>query len=368
MSNSESAPYSPTSVRTTCPYCGVGCGIIANVNSDSQVTIQGDPAHPANFGRLCSKGSALAETLSLEDRLLYPEINGRRVEWDVALTTVAERIKQSIDQHGPESVAFYVSGQLLTEDYYVANKLMKGCIGTANIDTNSRLCMSSAVAGYKRAFGADFVPCSYSDIELTNLLVIVGSNAAWCHPIIYQRIVKAKQDNPDLVIINIDPRKTATCDIADLHLAIKPGTDVALFNGLLCYLADNNALDLEFLEKHCEGFAAAIKSAKTDAPSIPHVAKVCEIPEEDIAELYRRFTHTEKAITFFSQGVNQSSHGADKVNAIINCHPASRMPWVVVKLAACPINWQHIWISKIRNTGTRSRLSGAPELLLTRKD
>jgi assimilatory nitrate reductase catalytic subunit len=316
----ESNPTQP--VRTTCPYCGVGCGIIASVKNNT-VKIKGDPDHPANFGRLCSKGSALAETLDLDDRLLYPEINGKQTSWDTALEIVASKIIQSIDVYGPESVAFYVSGQLLTEDYYVANKLMKGFIGTANIDTNSRLCMSSAVAGYKRAFGADFVPCSYTDLEQANLIVIVGSNTAWCHPVVYQRIVQAKADNPELKIVVIDPRKTATCDLADLHLPIKPGTDVTLFNGLLNHLRREDALDWDFLEQHTEGFAAATSSAKKDAPSIPHVARVCGLNELEVAEFFRLFTRTTSTVTLFSQGVNQSSQGTDKVNAIINCHLAT---------------------------------------------
>jgi assimilatory nitrate reductase catalytic subunit len=313
---------SPRTVRTTCPYCGVGCGILASVKNNA-VEIKGDPDHPANFGRLCSKGFALAETLDLDDRLLYPEINGKQTGWDTALDHVADKIKHSIDVHGPGSVAFYVSGQLLTEDYYVANKLMKGFIGTANIDTNSRLCMSSAVAGYKRAFGADFVPCSYTDLELANLIVIVGSNTAWCHPVVYQRIVQARTNNPDLKIVVIDPRKTATCDIADVHLPVKPGTDVALFNGLLNHLRREDALDLDFLEQHTEGFAAATQAAKADAPSIPHVARVCGLDEADVAEFFRLFTRTTMTVTLFSQGVNQSSQGTDKVNAIINCHLAT---------------------------------------------
>lgn len=322
MSVSSVHTNSTRSVRTTCPYCGVGCGIIAAVKNNT-VEIKGDPDHPANFGRLCSKGSALAETLALDDRLLYPEINGEKTNWDTALDHVASKIMQSIEVYGPESVAFYVSGQLLTEDYYVANKLMKGFIGTANIDTNSRLCMSSAVAGYKRAFGADFVPCSYADLEQANLIVIVGSNTAWCHPVVYQRMVQAKADNPDLKIVVIDPRKTATCDIADLHLPIKPGTDVALFNGLLNHLRREDALDWNFLENHTEGFASAIQAAKEDAPSIPLVARVCELNELDVAEFFRVFARTAKTVTLFSQGVNQSSQGTDKVNAIINCHLAT---------------------------------------------
>jgi assimilatory nitrate reductase catalytic subunit len=187
----EPAPESRP-VRTTCPYCGVGCGVLVD-REGAGYRVRGDPEHPANLGRLCSKGAALAETLSLDDRLLYPEIDGRRVAWDAALDTVARRFRRVIAEHGPEAVAFYVSGQLLTEDYYVANKLMKGFIGSGNIDTNSRLCMSSAVAAHKRAFGSDSVPGCYEDLELADLVVLVGSNAAWTHPVVFQRLVAAKQ-------------------------------------------------------------------------------------------------------------------------------------------------------------------------------
>ncbi|HKE95519.1 MAG TPA: molybdopterin-dependent oxidoreductase, partial [Povalibacter sp.] len=220
-------------VRTTCPYCGVGCGVLARRTADGTVQIAGDPQHPANRGRLCSKGLALGETLGPEGRLLHPQIRGTRVSWDEALDHVAQGFRRIIDQHGPGSVALYVSGQLLTEDYYIANKLMKGYIGTANIDTNSRLCMSSAVAGHKRAFGEDIVPICYEDLELADLVLLVGSNTAWCHPILFQRITAAKQQRPEMKIVVIDPRRTATCEFADLHLPIRAGTDVWLFNGLL---------------------------------------------------------------------------------------------------------------------------------------
>ena len=179
--------------RTTCPYCGVGCGVIVGIDNKGSVNVKGNPDHPSNLGRLCSKGAALAETLSLEGRLLFPSVNGVQMAWDAALDVVAKNFKKVMDEHGPDAVAFYVSGQLLTEDYYVANKLMKGFIGSANIDTNSRLCMSSVVAANKRAFGTDTVPCSYEDLERTNLIVITGSNTAWCHPVVYQRIKKAKK-------------------------------------------------------------------------------------------------------------------------------------------------------------------------------
>jgi assimilatory nitrate reductase catalytic subunit len=308
-----------TTTQTTCPYCGVGCGVLATA-SDSSVEIKGDPAHPANFGRLCSKGSALGQTLSLDERLLSPMINGVVSTWDDALNTVASGFSNIIKQYGPDAVAMYVSGQLLTEDYYVANKLMKGYIGTANIDTNSRLCMSSSVAGHKRAFGSDTVPCSYEDLERAKLIVLVGSNTAWCHPVLFQRIVQAKKENSDLQIIVIDPRKTATCDIADLHLPLKPGSDAVLFNGLLTHLDKVGEVNELYVSSYTEGYQAALEMAQTTASTIEVVAQRCGLSVEDVAEFYRLFARTERVITVYSQGINQSSSGTDKVNAIINCH------------------------------------------------
>ena len=312
-----------TNVATACPYCGVGCGVRVTRAPDNSLSVAGDPDHPANFGRLCSKGAALAETLGPEDRLLYPEIRGQRVSWDVALSTVADGLRQSIEKHGPNSVAFYVSGQLLTEDYYVANKLIKGFLGTANIDTNSRLCMASAVAGYNRAFGEDAVPNCYEDLEIADLVVLVGSNTAWCHPVVYQRIQRAKETRPRMKVVNIDPRRTATSDLADLHLSLAPGTDAILFNGLLNYLRTTDQLDLEFLEGHVEGFSGAFATARATAPSIPAVAKACGLEADDVARFYQLFASTERVVTMFSQGINQSSSGTDRVNSIINCHLAT---------------------------------------------
>lgn len=307
------------STHTTCPYCGVGCGVIATPGADA-LAIAGDPQHPANFGRLCSKGSALGQTVDLDQRLLYPEVDGGRSDWDTALSKVAEGFSQVIREHGPDAVAMYVSGQLLTEDYYVANKFMKGYVGTANIDTNSRLCMSSSVAGHKRAFGADTVPCSYEDLERAQLIALVGSNTAWCHPVLYQRMVQAKKDNPDLRVIVIDPRKTATADLADLHLPLRPGTDVLLFNGLLSHLDRSGEGNDLFLTNFTEGGEAALAAARDSAPSVAAVAEGCGLPPGDVAEFYRLFARTERVVTVYSQGVNQSSSGTDKVNAIINCH------------------------------------------------
>jgi assimilatory nitrate reductase catalytic subunit len=299
--------------RTTCPYCGVGCGVLATPQPDGSAAIAGDPEHPANFGRLCSKGAALGETLSLQGRLLHPLIDGARAGWDEALDIVARRFGETIAEHGPDSVAFYVSGQILTEDYYVANKLMKGFIGSGNIDTNSRLCMASSVAGHRRAFGADTVPGLYEDLELADLVVLVGSNLAWCHPVLFQRVQAGKAK-----LVAIDPRATATTEAADLHLRIAPGADVALFNGLLAHLADAGALDARFIAEHTNGFEEALAAARAE-----NAARITQIPPADLATFYRWFAETPRVVTVYSQGVNQSSAGTDKVNAILNCHLAT---------------------------------------------
>ena len=311
-------------VLTTCPYCGVGCGVRAQ--RGAAVEVAGDAAHPANAGRLCVKGSALGETLGHEGRLLHPQMRGnreafRRVSWDAALNRVAQGLRETSARHGPDAVALYVSGQLLTEDYYVANKLAKGFLGTANIDTNSRLCMASAVAGHKRAFGSDSVPGCYEDFELADVVVLVGSNTAWCHPVLYQRILAARQARgglPRLVVI--DPRRTATCEDSDLHLPVKPGTDVWLFNGLLAFLHEHGVVDADFVAAHTSGADAAVATALQTTGSPAHVARVCGLAEEKLLEFYRLFARTERVVTAFSQGVNQSSSGVDKVNSIINCH------------------------------------------------
>ncbi len=307
-------------VKTTCPYCGVGCGVLASCTQSGEVIIKGDSQHPANFGRLCSKGTALGQTVSLEGRLLYPEINGEQCSWTSALDTVANTLGETVARYGPESIAFYVSGQLLTEDYYVANKLMKGFIGSANIDTNSRLCMSSSVAGHKRAFGSDTVPCAYEDLERAKLIVLVGSNTAWCHPVLFQRISQAKKDNPDLCVVVIDPRRTATCEIADLHLPIKSGMDAVLFNGLFVYLDEHDEKNKYFVNYCTEAYQQARSLALATAPTIESVAARCGLRGKDVAEFYRIFSRTERVVSVYSQGVNQSSSGTDKVNAMINCH------------------------------------------------
>ncbi len=307
-------------IKTTCPYCGVGCGVLVTATPTGELNVKGDPEHPANFGRLCSKGAALAETLSLEGRLLAPEIDGQVVAMDTALDHVAREFIRLRDSYGTDSIAFYVSGQLLTEDYYLANKLMKGFIGSANIDTNSRLCMSSAVAGHKRAFGSDSVPGCYDDLERAKLITLAGSNTAWCHPVLYQRIVAAKKQNPDLMVVVIDPRRTATCDIADLHLPIKPGTDQTLFNGLLNFCEQSGERNHLYVSNFTEGVEEALKHARQSAGSIAAVAELCQLDHDLVERFYKLFARSERAVTLFSQGINQWSSGTDRVNAIINCH------------------------------------------------
>jgi assimilatory nitrate reductase catalytic subunit len=310
-----------TPIRTTCAYCGVGCGIEATVTGEREVAIAGDPLHPANFGKLCSKGTHLGETVGLEGRLLYPEIGGRRVGWDQAIGHVARRFAETIARHGPDSVAFYVSGQLLTEDYYVANKLMKGFIGSANIDTNSRLCMSSAVAGHVRAFGEDVVPANYNDLDRADLIVLVGSNTAWCHPVLYQRIAAARAARGTKVVV-IDPRRTETCEEADLHLALRPGSDVALMNGLLAYCSDNGIVDPDYLEAHVHT-PAGFWEALAEGCDLWSTAATCDLPPSDLLAFYELFARHARTVTLFSQGINQSIRGTDQVNAIVNLHLAT---------------------------------------------
>ena len=308
-------------IKTTCPYCGVGCGVKTSISDNQIIAVSGDDSHPANYGKLCVKGTSLHETMGDAGRLTHPIINGQTVEWSTAIDTVADRLTSILDQYGPEAIAFYLSGQLLTEDYYVANKLAKGFIGTGNVDTNSRLCMSSAVAGYKRAFGSDAVPCSYEDLDQADLIVLTGSNAAWTHPVLYRRMVAAKEANPNLKVVVIDPRRTATCDIADLHLAIDSGADAYVFSGLLNFLIANGYSDASFIENATQGFNDCAHNVK--AFSIPVVAEKSNISEKDLETFYSWFCETPKTITFYSQGINQSSTGTDKCNAIINCHLAS---------------------------------------------
>ncbi|MEZ8722740.1 molybdopterin oxidoreductase family protein [Vibrio pomeroyi] len=319
-------------IKSTCAYCGVGCGIEVRPTSSGKLEVRGDKDHPSNYGKLCTKGAALGDTVTPIGRLTQPmqrvENEQQQLPWGEASQLVADKFAQAIKEHGPDSVAFYVSGQLLTEDYYVANKLMKGFIGSANIDSNSRLCMASSVVGHKRAFGTDTVPVCYEDLEQAEVVVITGSNLAWCHPVLFQRLRAAKQANPALKVIVIDPRYTDTCEIADMHLALESGSDVALFNGLLAYLDDNDQLDADYIEHHTQGFTEAIRSAThyryTESgwgdKSVPDLTG---LTEQQLEQFYKLFASNEKVLTIYSQGVNQSTQGCDKVNAIINCHLAT---------------------------------------------
>ncbi|MDB5375019.1 MAG: nitrate reductase [Belnapia sp.] len=288
-------------IRSTCPYCGVGCGVLVAPDG----AVRGDPEHPANHGRLCSKGTALGETLDQPGRLLHPEVDGKRASWDAALDAVAEGFRSALAEHGPAGVALYVSGQLLTEDYFAANKFAKGFLGTGNIDSNSRLCMASAVAGHKRAFGEDIVPGIYQDLELADLVVLVGSNLAWCHPVLFQRLQAARATRPGMRLVVIDPRRTATCEGADLHLPLAPGSDLALFTGLLAHLHAAGH------RSTAPGLAAALAATGGGETGLDPAL---------LARFHTWFAATPRTVTLFSQGTNQSSSGTDKANAIINCH------------------------------------------------
>ncbi|WP_199544313.1 nitrate reductase [Paraburkholderia kururiensis] len=317
-----------TVTRSTCCYCGVGCGVLIESEGGRITGVQGDPEHPANFGKLCTKGLSLALTAQSETgRALVPEMRAHRsearrpVSWDVALDTVAERFARVVERHGPDAVAFYVSGQLLTEDYYVFNKLAKGLIGTNNIDTNSRLCMSSAVSAYKMALGADGPPTCYEDLEAARTVLFAGSNMAWAHPVLFRRLEAAKAANPAIRWIVVDPRRTDTAALADLHLAIQPGTDVALFNGMLHHLIWEGLIDRAYIERHTEGFAALKAMVREYTPRV--AAGLCGIREEDLMQAAEWFGASEAALSLYCMGLNQSSHGTDKNLALINLHLAT---------------------------------------------
>ncbi|MBF0161388.1 MAG: nitrate reductase [Magnetococcales bacterium] len=309
----------PPWVRTTCPYCGTGCGI--RVQSDGQggiLALEGDPDHPSNAGRLCGKGINLAETLPMDQRLLNPSIRGDQVTWEQALDHVANSLTEVMHRYGPDAIGFHLSGQLLTEDYYVANKLAKGFIGTANVDSNSRLCMASAVAGHQRAFGADLVPGCYEDLEEAELVILVGSNAAWCHPVLFGRLLAARQRHPERMLVVIDPRHTHSAQAANMHLPIRSGSDAWLWLGLMQHLfyhyrKEWSAFPTQ-IDWHTQDLAAAY------GHDISAVAAATGLQSDDITRFYNLFLHTERTVTLFSQGINQSEHGSDTVNAIINCH------------------------------------------------
>lgn len=317
--------------RSTCPYCGVGCGVVIESDGAQITGVRGDPDHPANFGRLCTKGSTLhltaTATVTRQTRLLQPMRRAERgstpeaIGWNGALDMAVDKFAQVIGDHGPDAVGFYVSGQLLTEDYYVFNKLAKGLIGTNNIDTNSRLCMSSAVAGYKQTLGADAPPACYDDLKHAQCLFIVGSNAAWAHPILFRRIEDAKAANPGLKIIVADPRRTDTVEIADLFLPIQPGTDVMLFNGMLHLMLWEGWTDNGYIAAHTSGFDALKATVRECTPD--KVAQICGISKEDLLAAARLFATSPATLSLYCQGLNQSSSGTAKNAALINLHLAT---------------------------------------------
>jgi assimilatory nitrate reductase catalytic subunit len=312
--------------KSACCYCGVGCGVIIQNEGPKIVGVRGDPDHPANFGRLCTKGTTLHLTTKPEARAQFPEMRlsrdepRKQVSWDASLDHIAERFAAIIHEHGPDAVAFYISGQLLTEDYYVFNKLAKGLIGTNNIDTNSRLCMSSAVAGYKATLGADAPPACYEDIDHAGCIFIAGSNTAYAHPILYRRIEDAKARNPGLKVVVVDPRVTDTAQAADLHLAILPGTDVALFNGMLHVMLWEGLLDMAYIQAHTTGFEALKDTVREYTPKM--VADICGIKEADIINAAKWFG-AGPTLSMYCQGLNQSTSGTDKNAALINLHLAT---------------------------------------------
>ena len=322
---------SPTETTSTCPYSGVGWGVVIE-STGSQITgVRGDPDHPANFGRLCTKGSTLHLTATAEitrqTRLLAPQQRLQRggalqpLAWDAALAQATDRFARIIETHGPDAVGFYLSGQLLTEDYYVFNKLAKGLIGTNNIDTNSRLCMSSAVAGYKQTLGADAPPAFYDDVNHAQCLFIVGSNAAWAHPILFRRIEDARAANPGMKVIVADPRRTDTAGTADLFLPIQPGSDVMLFNGMLHLMLWEGWTDTAYIAAHTSGFDELKALVRDCTPE--KVAQVCGISQADLLEATRLFATSAATLSLYCMGLNQSSSGTAKNTALINLHLAT---------------------------------------------
>lgn len=308
---------------TTCCYCGVGCGIVVNKDVQNNLTVEGDKTHPVNKGMLCSKGMNLHYTVNdKSDRLLYPQMRYnknmplQRVSWDTVLERTAAVFKALIEKYGPDSVAFYASGQCLTEEYYVVNKLIKGFIGSNNIDTNSRLCMSSAVVGYKMSLGEDSVPISYDDLELADCIFVAGANPAWCHPILWRRVEQAKEQNPNLKIIVSDPRKTQTCALADVHLQLNPGTDITLHHAIASCLISDGKIDADFLSQHTNGFEEYRE--KVLATSIVDAALVCGIKEPDIWTAARLIGASKGFITMWTMGLNQSVVGTQKNLSLIN--------------------------------------------------
>ncbi|ULQ52814.1 nitrate reductase [Flavihumibacter fluvii] len=309
--------------KTTCCYCGVGCGVLINKDDQGKLTVTGDPEHPVNQGMLCSKGMNLHHTISdLSDRLLYPEMRyGRnlprqRVSWDTALERIAAAFAALIKKYGPDSVAFYASGQCLTEEYYVINKLIKGFIGSNNIDTNSRLCMSSAVVGYKMSLGEDSVPVCYDDIELADCIFVAGANPAWCHPILWRRVEAAKAANPNLKIILSDPRATQSSALADCFLQINPGTDITLHHAIGRCLIEAGDVDMLFIKDHTEGFDHYRETVFVR--SLEQAADICGITVSEIQQAAAYIGGAKAFLSMWTMGLNQSVVGVQKNLSLIN--------------------------------------------------
>ena len=314
--------------RTLCPYCGVGCGLLVRVDDGRVTKVKGDPDHPASLGDLCAKAVHLPPALRTDDRLLYPEVRARRdadrgrVPWELALRFTADRFREIIAAHGPDAVAFYASGQLTTEEYYVASKLAKGFVGTNNFDTNSRLCMASAAAGYARSLGADGPPASYADLDEADAFFLIGTNTADCHPVTFKRIRKRKLARPDDVFVIVaDPRWTETADLADVHLALRPGSDIALLNAMLHVLWREDLLDRAFISASTSGWDDLQRVIEGYPPE--RAEALTGLSRESIVLAAERFGRARGAMTLWSMGINQSHVGTDKNAAIINLHLAT---------------------------------------------
>lgn len=305
---------------TLCPYCGTGCGLSVSVSDGRVAAVRGDARHPVNRGRTCRKPTELGSAVHAADRATEPllrtatDLPFARATWDEAFAHVAGKLRAIVEESGPDAVAFYISGQLLTEDYYAVNKLAKGFLGTNNVDSNSRLCMSSAVAGYTGAFGSDGPPPAYADLELADCLFLLGSNAAACHPIVWGRIRDRQAAGARVIVA--DPRATPTARAADLHLPVRPGTDLALLNGMLWVLERDGLIDEAFVERHTSGFAAAMEVAA--AWPVERAASVCGVPAADVERAAELFGTAGAAMTLWSMGANQSTVGTLKNRALIN--------------------------------------------------
>lgn len=323
------------STKTLCPYCGVGCGLEVSppaelgkpTNRDAKGNpiwkVRGDRSHPSSQGMVCVKGATIAEAID-KSRLLYPMMRNsldeefRRVSWDEALNAIVNRIQTVRLTSGSDAICMYGSGQFQTEDYYVAQKLMKGCLGTNNFDANSRLCMSSAVAGYIQSFGSDGPPCCYDDLELTDCAFLIGTNTAECHPIIYNRLRKHHKKNKNVKMIVVDPRRTTTAEDADLHLAIRPGTDIDLLNGIAHLLMRWGMLDSAFIDECTANFPDFAEVIRHYPPEL--VARKCGIRMDELELAARYWGESKRVLSMWSMGVNQSSEGTAKVRNIINLH------------------------------------------------